>query len=242
MTGSCFSDLLRNDIALSVRVGRRLPTRPVWALVAIVILALLRLAGIEFPAPPVTQSPSDVPAPTESQRPESQPPVQQPPTTVPTGTTAEVTAGEWLRVRRAVDGDTLLMENGVRIRLIGVDTPETKHPDRPPEPFGAEASEFTRQRVEGRNVRLEYDRERYDDHRRTLAYVFIDDQMLNEELLRGGYGRALLRFPYRNDRKQLFREAEREARDARRGIWSLPPRPQSMPASQSPAQPMLNTP
>ena len=60
-------------------------------------------------------------------------------------------------VERVIDGDTLLMENSERVRLIGVNTPETKHPRRPVEHFGKEAAAFTRRMVEGKRVRLEFD-------------------------------------------------------------------------------------
>jgi endonuclease YncB( thermonuclease family) len=64
------------------------------------------------------------------------------------------------KVERVVDGDTLLLTNGEYVRLIGVDTPETKHPEKPVEYFGEEASRFTQGMVEGKEVRLEYDQTR----------------------------------------------------------------------------------
>jgi micrococcal nuclease len=124
-------------------------------------------------------------------------------------------------VERVVDGDTLLLADHARIRLLGVDTPETKRPDTPVEPFGPEASEFTRQHVEGRYVRLEFDKERFDKYGRVLAYVYLDDWFLNEALLRAGLGRAITNHPYSESMKRRFRAAEGEARRARRGIWSL---------------------
>ena len=68
-----------------------------------------------------------------------------------------LTHGDFEVVERVVDGDTLLLASGERVRLIGVDTPETKHPKKPVERFGKEASDFTRQMVEGKRVRLEFD-------------------------------------------------------------------------------------
>src|SRR5829696_3940967 len=62
--------------------------------------------------------------------------------------------GNYRVVERVIDGDTLVMENGERVRLIGVDTPETKHPNRPIEQFGKEAAAFTKRMVEGKRVRL----------------------------------------------------------------------------------------
>lgn len=60
-------------------------------------------------------------------------------------------------VARVVDGDTLAIDNGQRIRLIGVNTPETKHPKKPVEHFGQEAAAYTKRIVEGKPIRLEFD-------------------------------------------------------------------------------------
>ena len=126
------------------------------------------------------------------------------------------------RVERVVDGDTLLLENRIRVRLIGVDTPESVRPDHPVEPWGLEAAEFTRQFVAGGKVHLRFDRERVDQYGRHLAYVSVGDRMLNEELLRAGLARALLQYNYSASMKTRFRQAEAEARTAQRGIWSAP--------------------
>ena len=127
-------------------------------------------------------------------------------------------------VERVVDGDTFIIRSAEkeRVRLIGVDTPETVKPDHPVEPFGPEAGALTRQWIEGRRVVLEFDREKRDKYGRLLAYVWVDGKMLNEELLRQGLGRALLQYHFSAERKEVFRRAEAEARAARRGIWSLP--------------------
>ena len=66
--------------------------------------------------------------------------------------------------------DTLVLDGGERIRLIGVDTPETVHPQKPVEYYGKEASAFTKRLAEGQEVRLEYDQQRRDHYGRTLAY------------------------------------------------------------------------
>ena len=129
--------------------------------------------------------------------------------------------GAKVLVERVVDGDTLRLADRTRVRLIGVDTPETKRPDSPVEPFGPEASEFTRAHVEGRFVRLEFDKERHDKYERVLAYVYLDDWFLNEELIRAGLGRAITNHPYSESMKRRFRKAQQEAQRARRGIWSV---------------------
>ena len=124
------------------------------------------------------------------------------------------------RVERVIDGDTLLLADGARVRLIGVDCPESVKPDHPVEPFGPEASAFTKSFVAGGKVRLQFDRERIDRYDRFLAYVFVGDAMLNEELVRAGLARVERRFHYSQSIQRQFDRAEEEARLARRGIWS----------------------
>ena len=126
-------------------------------------------------------------------------------------------------VERVVDGDTLLLRGGARVRLLGVDTPESVTPDRPVEPLGPEAAEFTRRSVQTRKVRLAFDKERRDRFGRLLAYVYRGDVLLNEELIRAGYSRAQLQYPYSSGMKRRFRLAEEDAKRARRGLWSLSP-------------------
>jgi micrococcal nuclease len=126
------------------------------------------------------------------------------------------------RVERVVDGDTLDLAGGARVRLMGVDTPETVKRDHPVEPFGPEAAEFTRRFVDeaGGTVRIELDREQVDKFGRFLAYAWAGDRMLNEELVREGLATAETGFRYSESKKRRFRKAEEEARAARRGIWS----------------------
>ena len=83
--------------------------------------------------------------------------------------------GPWRTVTRVVDGDTIILNGRERVRLIGVDTPETVDPRRPVQYFGKEASGFTKRMVEGKKVRLEYDQTGKDRYGRTLAYVYLED-------------------------------------------------------------------
>jgi micrococcal nuclease len=125
-------------------------------------------------------------------------------------------------VARVVDGDTLELAGGAMVRLLGVDTPETVAPNRPVEPWGPEAAEFTRAFIAGRPVRLSFDFERHDRYGRHLAYVWRESQLLNEELIRAGLTEAITVFPYAQAMKDRFRAAQREAKNAKRGIWSTP--------------------
>jgi micrococcal nuclease len=123
-------------------------------------------------------------------------------------------------VLRVVDGDTLLMQDHKRLRLMGVDTPETVKEDTPVQPWGPEATQFTRDFIGRGEVRLQFDRERTDRFGRYLAYVFVGDRMLNEELLRAGLARWEPGYHYSQSMKTRFRKAQREAQDAKRGLWS----------------------
>jgi len=126
-------------------------------------------------------------------------------------------------VARVVDGDTLLLANQARIRLIGVNTPETVKRNHPVEPFGPEASEFTKRFIAQGDwaVRLEFDRERVDKYGRFLAYVWVDNRFLNEELARAGLARVETQYHYSAAMKKRFLAAQAEAKAAQRGIWSL---------------------
>lgn len=135
------------------------------------------------------------------------------------------------QVRRVVDGDTLLLESGARVRLQGIDTPETVKENYPVEPWGPEASQFTKRFVDdaGGRVRLTFGTERIDDYGRFLAFVWHDDVLLNEELVRAGLAHARLHYRYSGSMKRRFQRAEDEARSEHRGIWSNPPAAHAIP-------------
>ncbi len=115
------------------------------------------------------------------------------------------------------------------MRLIGVDSPETRFSPRSDgvdQPLAREALAFAERAILGREVRLEFDKERTDKYGRFLAYVWFveadggEELLLNEELIRAGLATAELRYPYADRMKRRFRTAEQEAREARHGIWS----------------------
>lgn len=132
--------------------------------------------------------------------------------------------GELRKVIRVVDGDTIVVSPNEKVRLIGVDAPETVHPKKAAACFGKEAKQFTRDAVEGKTIRLVLDkvntkRRHKDKYHRTLAYAYLGDgTMLNAELIRQGYAHAYTRFPFRH--LVEFRELERQARSQTVGLWS----------------------
>ena len=130
-------------------------------------------------------------------------------------------AGDETTVERHVDGDTIWVEDRVKIRLIGIDTPETKHPSRAVECFGEEAAGFLSELLPlGTDVRLGYDVEREDRYGRTLAYVYRveDGVFVNAELVRRGYAQAYT-VPPNVAHVDEFLALQAEARVARRGLW-----------------------
>jgi micrococcal nuclease len=124
------------------------------------------------------------------------------------------------QVAFVIDGDTLTLDDGTKVRLIGVDTPETGG-YRPAEPWGKEATALTRKFIDQVNgqVRLQFDDERLDKYGRRLAYVWCGDQLLNEELIRAGLGEYLSGFHYSATMKRRFRAAEDKARAQHVGMW-----------------------
>jgi micrococcal nuclease len=125
-------------------------------------------------------------------------------------------------VRRVVDGDTLLLDSGARVRLQGIDTPEAVREGFPVETWGPQASQFTKDFIDraDRRVRLTFSLERQDRYDRFLAFVWDGDVMLNEELVRAGLARARLDYRYSGLMKTRLAKAQDEARRARRGLWS----------------------
>ena len=130
-------------------------------------------------------------------------------------------------VVRHVDGDTVYVSiprppKGVKryesVRFIGVDTPETVHPQKAVEQFGKEASEFTRRHLLNQPVFLAFDWELRDRYDRLLAYIYLaDGSCFNATLVREGYAHAYTRFPFQF--LEQFRALEREAREQKRGLW-----------------------
>ncbi len=127
------------------------------------------------------------------------------------------------QVTKVIDGDTIVVFMGgreERVRLLGIDPPEVRHPERGEEPFGREASTYTRTRLLGKKVRLRVDpiADDSDEYGRLLRLVELPGGIdFNAELVRKGYARALRRFPC--SRKERYVALEREARRRELGMW-----------------------
>lgn len=125
-------------------------------------------------------------------------------------------------IERIVDGDTIVVDRDERVRLIGIDTPETKDPRRPVQCFGAEATQYLTELIPiGTAVVLVRDVSAADRYGRTLSYVYRqrDALFVNAALVRDGYAAAAT-YPPDVAHAREFVDLEREARTAGRGLWS----------------------
>lgn len=139
------------------------------------------------------------------------------------------------QVLRVVDGDTIEVEiqgKKYTVRYIGMNTPETVDPRRPVQAYGKEASDKNKELVEGKTVELEKDVSETDRYGRLLRYVYVDGVMINVELVRMGYAQVAT-YPPDVKYQDLLLEAQREARENGRGLWSgdtSPPSPTENPS------------
>ncbi|GAA0877239.1 hypothetical protein GCM10009119_02070 [Algoriphagus jejuensis] len=133
--------------------------------------------------------------------------------------------GDFLEISKFVDGDTFWVKhpNGTdeKIRLIGVNTPEARNTGRTQvEYFGKEASAYVKKYLTGKKVRLEYDVQRLDRYKRTLAYVYLEDgTFLNAHLVGNGYA-TVATYPPNVKYAARFQELEKKARSGKKGLWA----------------------
>jgi micrococcal nuclease len=121
-------------------------------------------------------------------------------------------AGEYAQVATVVDGDTITLTDGRRVRYIGINTPEVD------QPYATEATAFNESLVAGPEIWLETDAQVADQYGRLLAYVWVNDTFINLELVRQGYANAYS-VPPNVRYADVFVQAEREACEAERGLW-----------------------
>jgi micrococcal nuclease len=126
--------------------------------------------------------------------------------------------GGLIKVIAVLDGDTIVVSGGDKVRYVGLNTPESHHPEKLPEYCSREAFEANRRLVAGKTVRLEYDKRRRDKYGRLLAYVYVDSLFVNAELIRQGYARVST---YKENQRyhEEFERLQQGAIAARRGLW-----------------------
>ncbi|SHM38352.1 thermonuclease family protein [Gracilibacillus kekensis] len=126
-------------------------------------------------------------------------------------------------VKRVVDGDTVKIQIEGReetVRLLLVDTPETKHPNLPEQPYGQEATDFAVEKLAGKTIQIEYDGPKRDHYDRLLGYIWVDGENFNKMLLEVGLARyAYVYEPPYTHQKEL-KQAEQQASESGIGIWS----------------------
>lgn len=145
-------------------------------------------------------------------------PVVALPSDTPSPTIGPKHGGVIATVVNVVDGDTIKIDSGEVVRYIGIDTPETVDPSRPVQCFGKEASTKNEELVQGKRVELEKDVSEKDKYGRLLRYIWIDDTLINEVLVREGYAQSSS-YPPDVKYQDRFVEAQRLAEAESKGLW-----------------------
>jgi endonuclease YncB( thermonuclease family) len=135
---------------------------------------------------------------------------------------------ESAKIMRVVDGDTVELEDGRRVRLLNLDTPETVKPNTPVKCYGKEASDFSKKYLTDKVVQLVADKEANDKYGRALRMIYLEgkdtskpEESFNAELIRNGFGKVVVYNPNKTFEKPL-RQLEQEAKDKNIGVWSCP--------------------
>lgn len=151
---------------------------------------------------------------------------------IPQSKTGPVKNDQFYYVSRVVDGDTIKLSSGENVRLLGIDTPESRYNNKLERDatrsrkdmniilkMGRQSSNFTKKLVEGKSVRLEFDVQKRDKYGRLLAYVYLEDgTFVNAEIIKEGYAQVMTIPP--NVRKaDFFLKLERDARESGKGLW-----------------------
>ena len=137
------------------------------------------------------------------------------------GWTSSVSAEQWYRVRWVADGDTIFLQDGRRIRFIGINAPEVAHKEHPAEPFGDTARNALIKIIDHRLVRLEWDEVRRDHYGRHLAYVFDQkNHLLSRVMVAKGLAHVL--YDKKNRRYfEILLKTQQKAMAEKKGFWKL---------------------
>ncbi len=127
----------------------------------------------------------------------------------------------WYTVERVVDGDTFIIDTGERVRMIGIDTPESVKPNSPVELYSKKASDSAKKILEGKRVRLEFDVQKKDKYGRLLAYVYLEDgTFVNALLVKEGYAKVMT-IPPNVKYAEEFLKYQQQAREEGKGLWGI---------------------
>jgi len=122
-------------------------------------------------------------------------------------------------VKYVIDGDTIILHTGDKVRLKGIDAPELHHPVIPAQRFGQEAKKYLENQIKGKQIMLEFDTgDSKDMYDRALAYVFLNNTDINGDMVRMGYAYAYVFKPHKREKE--YKMFETEAREKKRGLWN----------------------
>jgi micrococcal nuclease len=128
------------------------------------------------------------------------------------------------RVVYVIDGDTVVLDNHERVRLLGINAPEINSKYHRGEFFGKESQKYLKQRLEGKEVTLKMGAETRDKYGRLLAYIYLPDgTFINEELVKMGYAETFRSKPC--EYREAFLKLEEEAKASQLGMWKARKRP-----------------
>lgn len=216
------------------------PRKALVVCLAVVIAILILFAVAMALSSPPSEEKTDIQPPIA--QPEQQGEAQIGQESAPSKETGKVKSSVALKpteslflVTGVIDGDTIEIEGGKRVRYIGIDTPETD------ECFNKEATKKNKELVEGKEVKLEKDISETDKYGRLLRYVWVGSTFVNDYLVRQGYANASS-YPPDVKYQDQFRQAEQEGRENSRGLWgdacktesTAPPPPAPTPPPSSP--------
>lgn len=206
--------------------GLAIVAQIVWiGFFAVSIISIIS-SGEETPITIVPREQADEQKQLEIMPPSSLPQLPPAPTSTPQTPPPQQQSTTELKVTfvatRVIDGDTIELENGQKVRYIGIDTPETVDPRKPVQCFGVEAKNRNKELVEGKQVRLEKDISETDKYGRLVRYVYVGDTFINLALVQEGFASS---YTYPPDVKyqNQFIEAERIAREQKKGLWGSCP-------------------
>lgn len=133
------------------------------------------------------------------------------------------TAGWAEKVRYVIDGDTFILQNNQRVRMVGINAPEISHRrygKKKGDPFGQEAKSYLKKMIEKKDVKLtKGGNDEFDRYGRRLAYVYLPDgTFVNKVMVREGYAEAYRSFPF--EYKKEFIRLESQAKAAHKGMWA----------------------